>query len=209
MAILAQASFKTCSKCGERKPFEAFSMHNGTKDGFRPNCKMCVSEYNAAYRKCNAERVRKSAAAWRSDNPDLMRRYKAAWRASNRDRALQATANWAKANPDRAREARAAWYAANPDARRIHKQNRRARKLENGGELSRGIAVKLLKLQKGKCACCNSDLSETGYHIDHIMPLALGGSNDDDNVQLLCPACNASKGAKNPVDFMQSRGFLL
>ena len=41
------------------------------------------------------------------------------------------------------------------------------------------------------------------------MPIALGGKNVDDNVQLLCAACNLSKQAKHPVDFMQQRGFLL
>lgn len=40
------------------------------------------------------------------------------------------------------------------------------------------------------------------------MPIARGGSNTDDNVQLLCPACNLKKSAKHPVDFMQERGFL-
>ena len=40
-------------------------------------------------------------------------------------------------------------------------------------------------------------------------PLALGGSNDKANLQLLCPTCNAKKSAKHPIDFMQSRGLLL
>lgn len=35
------------------------------------------------------------------------------------------------------------------------------------------------------------------------------GSNTDDNIQLLCKTCNLSKGAKHPIDFMQSKGFLL
>ena len=42
-----------------------------------------------------------------------------------------------------------------------------------------------------KCAKCGvvKDL-----HIDHIVPLALDGSNDLDNLQLLCKTCNLSKG---------------
>jgi hypothetical protein len=31
----------------------------------------------------------------------------------------------------------------------------------------------------------------------------------DFNVQLLCATCNLNKNAKDPIDFMQSRGFLL
>ena len=38
---------------------------------------------------------------------------------------------------------------------------------------------------------------------------ALGGLNADSNMQLLRAECNLQKSAKHPVDFMQSRGFLL
>ena len=31
----------------------------------------------------------------------------------------------------------------------------------------------------------------------------------DTNIQLLRATCNTSKGAKDPIEFMQSRGFLL
>jgi len=45
--------------------------------------------------------------------------------------------------------------------------------------------------------------------VDHIYPIALGGTNEGSNLQLLCRFCNRSKGAKHPVDYMQKRGFLL
>ena len=63
-------------------------------------------------------------------------------------------------------------------------------------------------LQKGLCPCCRKPLGND-YHMDHIIPLALGGSNGDNNIQLLRSECNLEKQAKHPVDFMQSRGFLL
>lgn len=71
------------------------------------------------------------------------------------------------------------------------------------------IQDKLLVLQRGRCACCRCDLRNEKYHLDHHMPLALGGAHDDRNMQLLCKTCNLSKHSKHPVDFMQSRGFLL
>lgn len=34
------------------------------------------------------------------------------------------------------------------------------------------------------------------YHVDHVRPLAMGGSNNTVNLQLLCPPCNLGKGAR-------------
>ena len=52
----------------------------------------------------------------------------------------------------------------------------------------------------GRCCFCLCDL--TGLlvagaeeHMDHIVPLHLGGTNDPINIQLLCETCNTSKGA--------------
>jgi 5-methylcytosine-specific restriction endonuclease McrA len=91
---------------------------------------------------------------------------------------------------------------------RIYRANRRARELEAGGTLSKGLRTKLFDLQRGKCACCGKPLGND-FHLDHIVPLKLGGSNTDDNIQLLRAACNMQKGAKDPIEFMQSRGNLL
>ena len=91
---------------------------------------------------------------------------------------------------------------------RINCQNRRARKIAVGGKLSKGLTEKLYKLQRGKCACCGKLLGDN-YHLDHRMPIALGGANEDWNIQLLRSTCNHEKHAKHPIDFMQERGYLL
>lgn len=77
-----------------------------------------------------------------------------------------------------------------------------------GGKLSIGLREKLMELQSGLCACCKQSI-EDKCHMDHIYPLSRGGKNEDQNIQLLCPNCNRLKGFKNPIDFMQSNGYLL
>ena len=156
-------------------------------------CKPCVQATNAAWAKANAARRNETHAVWA---------------AAKRDKLKAASAAWYAANQERAKATRAAWRAANPEVCRIHRHNRRASERSVGGKLSKGITAKLLKLQRGLCPCCKQPLGDD-YHLDHIIPIALGGSNIDSNIQLLRQRCNSQKHAAHPVDFMQSRGFLL
>jgi len=48
---------------------------------------------------------------------------------------------------------------------------------------------------KGVCVWCDQPLTYQNSAIDHIFPLAKGGTNSEDNLQLLHPSCNKSKGA--------------
>lgn len=54
---------------------------------------------------------------------------------------------------------------------------------------------------KGRCQLCGCDLTNilvptTDRHIDHMVPLRAGGTNDPTNFQLTCGSCNTSKGAR-------------
>ena len=88
------------------------------------------------------------------------------------------------------------WKKSHPEAVRASNINRRAKKGGIGG----GEIRKLLETQHQKCTVCGVSLIK-GFHVDHILPLKLGGSNDITNIQLLCPPCNLSKGARHPEAF--------
>jgi hypothetical protein len=190
------------------------------------------------HRQNNAEKLAQATAKWRRENPDKLKEQKRNWHHKNAERinsirreryAAHPTAvmeanrrsyfkNWDKhqaaakawstANPEKARVAKRKWYQANKAVYSIYGQNRRARLKVVGGVLSRGLRLKLYKLQKGKCACCALPLGRR-YHLDHITPLALGGTNTDANIQLLRSLCNWRKGSKDPIAFMQQQGKLL
>ncbi|MCT7979408.1 HNH endonuclease [Laspinema olomoucense] len=46
-----------------------------------------------------------------------------------------------------------------------------------------------------QCQSCGKTEQETELNIDHIIPLAMGGSNDISNLQTLCRQCNQRKSA--------------
>ena len=165
-----------------------------------------IKARNLAWAKANKDKSNAIGRAWASANKDKVKAKNAAWVVANPDRVKERAEKYRLANPERVKIATAAWHRASPESSRISEHNRRAQM--NGGKLSRGLSDKLFKLQKGRCACCGQPLGKN-FHLDHIMPLALGGSNTDDNIQLLRQRCNIQKKAAHPVDFMQKRGFLL
>lgn len=134
-----------------------------------------------------------SAARWYANNPEKQIAASRKWQAKNYDRCLQYSRKWAIEHPEQVR---------------LREHTKRAKRANAFGKLTPGLSKKLFVLQKGKCPCCRLPLGDD-YHLDHKMPIALGGPNTDDNMQLLRKSCNLKKSAKHPVDFMQSRGFLL
>jgi energy-coupling factor transporter ATP-binding protein EcfA2 len=50
----------------------------------------------------------------------------------------------------------------------------------------------LLKQFNNKCNVCRDKIKDL-FHIDHIRPLANGGNNDNDNLQVLCKQCHQDK----------------
>ena len=87
----------------------------------------------------------------------------------------------------------------------VGSRNHRAKYAKVDGTHTYADIKALFTSQRGTCPNCQTSLIKRGpgkYHVDHIMPIALGGSNWPSNLQLLCPPCNMSKGAKHPNIWM-------
>lgn len=49
----------------------------------------------------------------------------------------------------------------------------------------------------GICMKCGKDVPKDKFHVDHIVPISVGGDEWDlSNLELSCQACNLKKGAK-------------
>lgn len=223
-AILATPLHKTCKKCQHVfegkycKPCAAQTRAawkranhekvKAQKRAYYSRNKEAIAERARIYRQENKELINSISAAYRRDQKDRVLALKRAYRQANAKRLNAAAAQAYKEDPTAKREQRRRWLEKNPEAIKRHSHNRRAKMVGAGGRLSVGLAARLFELQRGKCACCGEALG-SDYHLDHVMPLALGGTNTDSNMQLLRSICNQQKHAKHPVDFMQERGFLL
>jgi len=85
---------------------------------------------------------------------------------------------------------------------------RRARKRNAVGRFTAEQISSLFAKQRGRCASCKDKLSNR-FHRDHRMPLVLGGSNEIENIELLCSDCNLKKGCKHPDAWANQNGRLL
>ena len=62
-----------------------------------------------------------------------------------------------------------------------------------------GLRESLNREQRGLCVYCRAKLRIS--HIDHIVPVAQGGTNERANLQLLCSGCNLRKSDRNDAEF--------
>lgn len=130
------------------------------------------------------------------------------WREANRQAVLDKVKSYREANKDDVRRGIKAWQEANPEKVRLYSRNHQALKVSAEGFHTTEDIAAIRRAQKDRCALCSARLRGKG-HVDHITPLSAGGSNWPKNLQLLCVTCNTSKGARNPIEFSQSKGLLL
>lgn len=166
--------------------------------------------YIKAYYEANKEKIAAQQKTYRDANKEKVAAYQKAYRDANKEQL--------KAYRDANKESIAAQRKAYRDANKKKEAARlKAYREANKGKIAQQDAQRrfrkthiinhLLVAQRGKCASCHVNVIEK-HHLDHIVPLAKGGTNNRSNFQLLCPACNLSKHAKDPLAFMQERGKL-
>lgn len=132
--------------------------------------------------------------------------YRKLWAVGYSDKRSEINKLWYENNKERLRDARKSWRLNNKDKTRVYTSNYRSLKI-NAGKHSKEDIDYLLMVQKNKCVLCKNNLKK--YHVDHIFPLSKGGSNTKENLQILCPKCNREKSDKDPIKFMQQKGYLL
>lgn len=191
--------------------FKEWRNRPGNREHYVQMCK----EWHAA----NPEQSREVSLKWKEANPDKVKTYSQEWYAGNIDQARAKAVSYYHANRDEriayshayrvsSPEKIEAWRQTNGDKLRGQNRHRYALRRAGDGHYTADDVKRIYAMQKGKCPHCGKKLGDD-YHVDHIQPVSKGGSNRASNIQLLCPPCNLKKAARDPIEHMQSLGFLL
>jgi hypothetical protein len=214
---------KICWDCKDRKRAAEFYRCSSSDDGRQGRCKQCHKIWRRKDFIENKKRQLRQAKIWSKNNPDKVREMQRRARRKHRDKLNAACTRWRRKNPELSRSISLAsyrkhtaqrcedsrrWYAknrkrANRRARNWKAKNRarcvayryaRAhREKQNGGNFTQAQWKALCDLFDKHCVCC---LRVRKLTVDHILPVALGGSNDIKNIQPLCKRCNLIKSRK-------------
>lgn len=132
---------KTCSRCGERKPIEAFNLSKTHKDGYFPWCKPCRN----AYKQANKVAIYAKEKERRNQNREgyLQQRREAYQRNLEENR---------RKNRELYRRNQERWAPASRERCRISRRQLRRAALDHYGRI---------------CACCG-EAEEIFLTIDHI-----------------------------------------
>ena len=219
-------STKTCTKCFETKPLDAFYLDKRTGKP-RGQCADCVCAYSKARYRANPEPHKALIRAWGIANRDKRREDGTRRRAANPEIHRAAVRKWRKNHPEAARaDSRkahhrhraernrkakiyyaanreealanaAAWRKANPEKMCDYSRARQARK--RGAPVVEDIRrADIWERDGGICYLCGLPCDPDNWHLEHLIPLSRGGNHSADNVAASHPECNRAKGTRTP-----------
>ncbi len=188
---------KACTKCREVKPRNDFPRDRRRRDGRKSRCRECCRA---------ADRTRRADPEYRERERTADAARKRARLAANAARTdEQVAADRARLRPDGMKRCRSCREVLPLDA--FSANRARADGLNDTcrlcahADLLRAAALKIEALDLYACTYCGGPAEA----IDHVIPRALGGTDDAHNQTPACGSCNSSKNATPVLEWLARR----
>ena len=91
---------KTCAKCGETKPLDAFHRDRSKADGRRVHCRECTLEHQRRWREENRDKALEHQRRYHEENRDKRLEYRRRYYEENRDKEMEHQRRWREENRD-------------------------------------------------------------------------------------------------------------
>lgn len=196
---MAEPTTKTCSRCTQNLPLEAFGPDRSRRDGCRRYCRDCERAYNREWTARNPEKRRAKDIRYWENNKAKYRKYQRDYARQRRRtdeefrlRQYEIRDRHQKRHPDRVAASYRRYAQANSDKRRAKEARRRAR--QAGSAVGAVDYTAILERDGHICHICGESLVPNDLHFDHIVPLARGGAHVTENIAVAHARCNLSKG---------------
>jgi 5-methylcytosine-specific restriction endonuclease McrA len=173
-----------CRVCGEMKPVAEFPTWKNRRGEKLPRteCRACKNLRTAGWKKANPEKHAEWGRKWRGENLEKARDIERRWRGRNRDKVNAKNERYRAARPEKTRQLQ------------TERQNRRRARLRAAfvAPVDRQV---VFERDGWVCGICGQGVDPLTASVDHIVPLAAGGTHEPSNVQTAHMACNRQKGA--------------
>ncbi len=185
MATVETLKTHDCLTCGQSKPTDQFYKDKNKSTGLYSHCKTCHNTMTAR---------------WKAQNGLRNKNINSNWRKKNKPKVAAAKRKYEQRHPDyvaRKYKRIADWKRRNPS--RVQRWNHERRSRKAFGVFQRWVKS---VCPDNLCYWCGIEITEQTRHLDHIMPISLGGQAVTSNEVWTCKPCNLKKSKRHPLTWL-------